>query len=586
MEDRRWNLDALYTGYDSMSYKEDVKKLEATVSELNALADSLSHENEAQTVKNILMGLNDFEVLGRRLGSYVFLRASVDMTDPVTKAEMTRNDKTMSNLSKASAKFEHYLASVSDLDALIKADSYIAEHEFILRETKERSRYLKSDEVEEVIAKLSLTGSGAWGDLQEHLTSTMEVEYRDKTITLSQVRNLAYSNDPAERKDAYEAELKAYDKIKDSIAFSLNSIKGCVNDLCELRGYESPLQMTLMRSRMKKETLDAMFGAIQKYLPKFRAYMRRKGEVLGHKNGLPWYDMFALLGSSGKEYSVEESRALLVEQFSTFSDDLTAMIERAYDENWIDFKPRKGKRGGAFCANLPFIDQSRILTNFDGSLSDCVTLAHELGHAYHGQQISEHSPLNTEYTMPVAETASTFNETVIMQAAMRASSSKDEKLMLIESTLSDLNQVLVDIYSRYLFETEVFERRSDAFLFPKDLEDIMLRAQKSAYGDGLDQNYLHPYMWICKGHYYSASLNFYNFPYAFGALFARGLYAQYQKEGASFVPKYRELLKATTVNTVEDVAKMADIDITKEAFWISSLEVVSGMIDEFMELTK
>ncbi|MEN6470425.1 MAG: M3 family oligoendopeptidase [Clostridiaceae bacterium] len=586
MEDRRWNLDALYTGYESDAYKKDVQRLSATVAELSAFADALSHENEAATLKKILESLNGYFELARKLESYVGLRASVDITDPVTKAEMTRNDKIMTGLAKASAKFDHYIASVADLEALISGDPYIAEHAFFLREIKENSRYKKSDEVEEVISRLGLTGSNAWGELQAHLTSTLEVSYRGETITLSQVRNLAYSNDPEVRKDAYEAELKAYDKIKDSSAFSLNSIKGCVNDLCELRGYESPLQMTLLQSRMQKETLDAMFGAIRKYLPRFRAYMRRKAEVLGHKNGLPWYDMFALLGISKQEYTVEESRALLVEQFSTFSRDLTAMIERAYDEAWIDFTPRKGKAGGAFCANLPFLDQSRILTNFDGSLSDCVTLAHELGHAYHGQQIAGHKPLNTDYTMPVAETASTFNETVIMQAAMRAASSKEERLMLVESALSDLNQVVVDIYSRYLFESEVFERRNSAFLFPKDLEDIMLRAQKQAYGDGLDPEYLHPCMWVCKGHYYGAGLNFYNFPYAFGALFARGLYARYLSEGEAFVPKYRELLKATTVSTVEEVAKMAGIDITKESFWEQSLEVVSGMIDEFFELTK
>lgn len=586
MEERKWSLDALYTGYDTQGYKDDRKRLEQLVAKLNAFADELSHEKELETLKAILTHQSELAVLARKLGAYISLRSSVDTTDPITKAEMNGFDKLMSNLSKTRAKFDHYVADIDDLEGLIEKDALLSEHAFMLREIKRKSKYLKSDEVEEVIAKLSLTGGNAWSDLQQHLTSTLEVEYRGEKITLSQVRNLAYSNDPAERKDAYEAELKAYDKIKDSIAFSLNSIKGLVNDLCELRGYESPLQMTLSDSRLKKETLDAMFGAIQKHLPKFRTYLRRKGEVLGHKNGLPWYDMFALLGSASGVYTIEESRALLVEQFSTFSSDLVEMIERAYDENWIDFTPRKGKVGGAFCANLPFLTQSRILTNFDGSLSDCVTLAHELGHAYHGQQISVHSPLNTHYTMPVAETASTFNETIIMQAAMKRSSTKEEKLMLIESTLSDLNQVVVDIYSRYLFETEVFDRRNKEFLFPSDLEDIMLRAQKHAYGDGLDPECLHPYMWICKGHYYSADLNFYNFPYAFGALFARGLYAAYQKEGESFVPKYRELLKATTVKTVEEVAKMADIDITKEAFWLDSLGVVSAMIDEFMELTK
>ena len=231
------------------------------------------------------------------------------------------------------------------------------------------------------------------------------------------------------------------------------------------------------------------------------------------------------------------------------------------------------------------LKQSRVLTNFDGSLSDVVTLAHELGHAYHGHRIENHSPLNTRYSMPVAETASTFNETVIMNAAIRDAASDEEKMMLIESTLQDVTQVICDIYSRYLFETEVVEKRKDGFLFSDDLEDIMLRAQKKAYGTGLDHSQLHPYMWICKSHYYDAGLNFYNFPYAFGCLFAKGLYAQYQKEGPAFVDKYNRLLEATTVSSVEDVAAMAGIDITKPDFWRDSLAIVETMIDEFIALS-
>ena len=182
--------------------------------------------------------------------------------------------------------------------------------------------------------------------------------------------------------------------------------------------------------------------------------------------------------------------------------------------------PKKGKLV-ELSVNIPFIKQSRILTNFTGSLSDVITLAHELGHAYHGLHIEEHLPLNTEYSMPVAETASTFNETIIMEAAIKEASG-NEKMALIESQLQDVTQIITDIYSRYLFETEVFEKSKTGFLFADELKEIMLNAQKEAYGEGLDSNYSHPYMWVCKGHYYSTDISFYNFPYAFSGLFARG----------------------------------------------------------------
>ena len=342
--------------------------------------------------------------------------------------------------------------------------------------------------------------------------------------------------------------------------------------------------MTLENARMKRETLDAMFTAMKEYMPKFHAYLRKKAEILGHKNGLPWYDLFAPLGESNRVFTTEEAKDYLVTHFRGFSDDLADLIETAFENDWIDFFPHPGKVGGAFCFNLPYIKQSRILTNYDNTLSDVVTLAHELGHAYHGFNIQNHLPLNTDYSMPVAETASNFNELIIMNAAIKESDGK-EKLALLESQLQDTTQIICDIYSRYLFESAVFEKRKDSFLFPDELEELMLDAQKEAYGDGLDPSCLHPYMWICKGHYYSEALSFYNFPYAFGGLFARGLYAKYQEEGSGFVPKYRDILKATTVKSVEDVASMADIDLTSPEFWRKSLQTVADSIDLFLNMS-
>ena len=281
---------------------------------------------------------------------------------------------------------------------------------------------------------------------------------------------------------------------------------------------------------------------------------------------------------------MEESKDYLIENFKTFSADLAEMTEEFFDKHYIDFYPRKGKVGGAFCANLPMIKQSRVLTNFTGSLSDVVTLAHELGHAYHGLHIENHRPLNQDYSMPVAETASTFNENIIMNTAIKEASD-EEKIALIESQLQDTTQIIVDIYSRYLFESAVFENREQSFMFSKDLEEMMLSAQKEAYGDGLDQAYLHPYMWACKPHYYSTGLSFYNFPYAFGGLFSKGLYAIYQEQPEGFVEKYQELLRATTVSSVEDTAKVLGVDVSTPEFWKKALAEVAESIEAFIALT-
>ena len=189
--------------------------------------------------------------------------------------------------------------------------------------------------------------------------------------------------------------------------------------------------------------------------------------------------------------------------------------------------------------------------------------------------------LNMDYPMPVAETASTFNETHLIKAVLKRAEG-EEKLNLLEGSLMEHTQVIVDIYSRYLFETAVFEQSQEKFLMAEDCKKLMEEAQKKAYGDGLDSNYLHPYMWTCKGHYYSSDLSFYNFPYAFGALFALGLYSQFEREGADFVPKYRAMLHATPVCMAEEAAAMEGIDLTTPDFWRQSLSQIAELVEEFV----
>jgi oligoendopeptidase F len=328
---------------------------------------------------------------------------------------------------------------------------------------------------------------------------------------------------------------------------------------------------------MEKATLDAMLEAMEEYSPKFWQYLKAKAKALGHENGLPWYDLFAPMGNATTSFTPEQAKEYLVRQFSTFDEQLTEMVCRAFDEEWIDFFPRDGKRGGAFCSGVRKIGESRILTNFDGTFSDVVTLAHELGHAFHNVCIQGHRPLNMGYSMPVAETASTFNECVVMNAAIKTAADKEEKIALIESQLQDATQIICDIFSRFRFESMVFANRERQFMNADTLCGYMLEAQKQSYGDGLDHSCLHPFMWVCKSHYYGPT--FYNFPYAFGGLFARGLYAQYEKEGAAFVPKYKKLLNTTPVATAENVAKVADIDLTDKEFWRGALQTIADQID-------
>lgn len=578
-----WNLNPIYTGFDDPRFEEDLQALRRTVRDLEELTQHLTGDSTALLKRGLTLQ-ERLQELAEKLLCYAELRQAACTTDAEAGSKIGKIMGVYSDSAAPVAAFEGWLAAIPDLNSLIASDPLFEEYRFILERKKLGSLHLLPGIGEKVMAKLKISGSNAWAELQQYLTSTVKVTYRGEEINLSAVRNLAYSAEAEVRKDAYEAELACYSAIEDSVAYALNSLKLETLNECELRGYESPLARTLEQSNMEKKTLDAMFAAIDQKLPMFRRYLKAKAHALGHENGLPWYDLFAPMGKSSTRFTTQDARDYLVELFSHFDDELSGMVARAFDEEWIDFYPRSGKAGGAFCSGVSCIGQSRILTNFDGTLGDVVTLAHELGHAFHNQCIADHRPLNHDYSMPVAETASTFNECVVMNHAIAQAADDAEKLNLIESQLQDVTQIIVDIYSRYRFEDAVLRRRKEEFMGAAELCRIMLQAQADSYGDGLDSALRHPYMWLCKSHYYGST--FYNFPYAFGGLFARGLYAKYAQEGASFVPIYKKLLHTTTVATAEDAAKVAGIDLTDKEFWLSALAEVEEKIDMFCALVE
>lgn len=579
-----WNLSIIYSGLDDPALQEDMSKLSQANESLKAAVEKASGLNDKDKAELILTELESYNKILLKIFDFLQLRQACNTEDGQNMALINKAMSIYNAGAEYTVAADRILGSIENVDALAEESDIIKEYSFLIKETKKRCSHLLSNEVEAMISAMNMTGGGAWGDLQSYLTSTVKVDYDGRQVTLSEIRNLAYSSDSKVRRAAYDAELKCYEKIADSVAFSLNNIKNQVTMLSAKKGYESPLAMTLENSRMSRQTLDSMMEAVEEYLPVFRKYLRKKGELLGCKNGLPWYELFAPLGKSDKKYSLEEARDYLTTCFNEFTPDMADMMKEAFDNEWIDFYPRNGKQGGAFCASLTGYKQSRILTNYDGSFGAIDTLAHELGHAFHNRTMEGQRILNSDYPMPVAETASTFNEVHLGHYALSKASNDEEKLALLENDLKEKAQCVVDIYSRYLFETAVFEQSQEKFLMTSDLNEIMLDCQKKAYGDGLDPEYMHPYMWVCKSHYYSSGISFYNFPYTFGNLFAQGLYNLYCEQGDAFVARYKEMLRLTPVHTIEEDGAMLGIDLTKKDFWEASLKSIAEEIEEFCRL--
>ncbi len=583
---KQWDLSILYNGFDTPEFAADMAEFDKQIGNIISFSQSLDTLAPCELLLKHIELETEISGLAEKLIIYSNLRYSANTSDVEAASMMGVLMGKLSATAAPSAAINKAIANIENIDEIIEQNEILKEHSYRILTIVKNSKHLLSDAEESLFSEMNISGASAWSDLQSSLTSSLKVDYKGEEITLSSVRNLAYDNDAEVRKAAFEAELAAYPKIETATAFALNSIKLQVIGEAARRGYESPLAKALDNSAMKQETLDALLTAMQEYMPAFRKYLRAKAKALGHEGGLPWYDLFAPMGKSDKKYTTEDARDYLLNIFGKFDSELHDMVKEAFDNSWIDFFPREGKVGGAFDCAVHCAGQSRVLTNFDGSFSDIVTLAHELGHSFHDRQVYKNSPLNREYSMPVAETASTFNETLVMNTAISECTDRDTKLALIESQLMDATQVIVDIYSRYLFEASVFANRTTEFLSAERCCELMLDAQRQAYGDGLDENTLHPYMWLCKGHYYSGGLSFYNYPYAFGALFARGIYAKYVEEGKPFVETYKKMLRATGTSTVEDAALVCGIDLTDVNFWRSGLESMSKQIDEFCQLVE
>lgn len=585
-----WSLDKLYDSFEGKAYQEDLKKLDHLIKVLNEMAEDMTkdHEAEKEKLERYMELSEQMALIFEKLGVYAELIVSVNSKDEQANKYADIIDQKQSQLAEAETKISKWISEIKELTQVIESSKKLKEFKFYLEEIVASSKYLLSEKEEMILAKMKNTGSTAWVNYKNLLISTHKVEIekegQKEELPLTVVLNMAYDKDKEVRKKAYDAELASYKKIEEGIAAALNGIKGEVITVAHLRGYESPLDMTLQDSRMERKTLEAMLEAMKESMPSFRKYLRRKAELLGYSNGLPFYELYAPVIEKDMKYTYEEGKAFVEKQFRSFDERLGDYAKRAMDHYWIDVLPKDGKVGGAFCCGVHSIGESRILLNYGNNFGDTITMAHELGHGYHGECLKEESILNTNYPMPLAETASTFCETIVKKAAIKEGS-KEEAFAILETEISDSTQVIVDIYSRYLFETAVFESRQESPLTVEQIKNMMLDAQKEAYGDGLDPNYLHPYMWTWKSHYYYADANFYNFPYAFGLLFAKGLYAQYLKDTEGFPEKYRKLLAVTGKMKIEDVTKTIGIDVSSPEFWRDSLEIVKQDIEEFMKLS-
>ena len=582
-----WDLTKLYNGFDDPAFLKDMDALRSGADAL--LEDVKGMEVTVPALEATIRAYAELDALAIKTMSFAQLTLAADANCEPAMAAYARLLPVMNRMEEITSAFSAHLGACDDLENLIAASELLTAHAFLLRKARRNAAHVIDPALEPTVLRMQMTGGSAWEQLRDQLDGNhmvdVTVDGEARSLPLSAVRGMANSPDREVRRAAYEAELAAYPKMEIPMAACLNGIKGEARTLCELRHFDSVLDMALDTANMDRATLDALLEAMEESLPMFRRYFRLKARMLGYGGGLKWYDLFAPVGRMKGGYTPEDARALLVKEFGAFSPRMAAMMDRAFEERWIDMYPREGKAGGAFCAGVHPLGMSYVLTNFEGSYGSVSTLAHELGHAWHNECMKDVPILMSDYPMPLAETASIFNETLLAQRMLEVADAP-ARVAMLEQQLSDAAQVIVDIMSRFLFEKEVVERRAETTLSPRELCRIMTEAQRKTYGDGLDPECMHPYMWACKSHYYSTGVHFYNFPYAFGQLFAVGVYALYEKKGADFLPDYEKLLRFAGSGDVREVAASVGIDVADVNFWRTSLKVFEDKLEELEKLAE
>jgi len=592
-----WDLSNVYPSLESKEFESAVGESKAQLDAYEKFLTELISKVNASTPAaelGVLLGeaIDRTNKLYNLMGttiSYIQSFVATDSRNTLAMRKLSEYEMVLVRARILGTKFQTWVGKLAPvLEAAIETNQTCHEHAFHLMKTARQARYLMSDAEETLAAELSLSGSNAWSKLQGTITSQVTVDFEldgeVKKLPMAALINLQQTHpDEAVRRRAYETELKAWDAVREPLAACMNGVKGFTNVLNKHRGRDDALHSAIDEANIDRLTLEAMLAAMEKSFPAFRRYFKTKARRLG-KEKLAWWDLFAPLGSSEKKYTWKEARAFILETFNKFMPDLATFAERAFDNHWIDAEIREGKDGGGFCMAIMRVKESRVLCNFQGSLSDVLVIAHELGHAFHSECAFKagKTELQMETPMTLAETASIMCETIVLEALLAQSANPQEELAILERGLVGDAQVIVDIFSRYLFEKEVFTRREKSELSVDDLCDAMERAQKATYGDGLDENYLHKYMWAWKSHYYATS--FYNFPYAFGLLFGTGLYAIYQQRGPAFLRDYTNLLASTGEASAADLAARFEIDIRSLKFWEDSLAEIVKKIDRYCEL--
>ncbi|WP_248928093.1 M3 family oligoendopeptidase [Paenibacillus hamazuiensis] len=588
-----WDLDRIFPGGSgSQAFAAFLERLDRDIEEFQSKLQQASPPQSADQTDVLLTLvelLQHISVGLREADSFAACLAAQNQQDKQAVLLGGRIKTIAAAFESSLTRFDRLLTQIGDdLWERLLSHPDLKTVGFPLGERRELAKEKMSPELESLAGDLAVDGYHGWGELYNTTVSKYRISFEEngKPVDLSagQAFNKLHSPDRALRSRLFAQWEAAWGEHADYCADALNRLGGFRLQLYKHRGWESIHKEPLAINRMTAETLQTMWDVIERNKGPFVQYLQRKAKLFGLEK-LSWHDVDAPVGEGGKIYSYDEGARLIVDQFHRFSPKLAEFAEMAFERRWIEAEDRPGKRPGGFCTSFPAARETRIFMTYAGTASNVSTLAHELGHGYHQHVMNDLPALAQEYAMNVAETASTFAEMVVSDAAVKNSENEAERITLLEDKIQRSVAFYMNIHARFIFETAFYAERKKGLVSVDKLNELMLQAQKTAYCDALGE--YHPHFWASKLHFYITEVPFYNFPYTFGYMFSAGIYAAALREGAAFEDKYVALLRDTGSMTVEDLAmKHLGADLRKPDFWQQAMDMTVADVTEFLQLTE
>ena len=610
-----WDTSAEYQSLEHPGFQADlqaaqqlsatIKTQAATLAPLIERATKLTDAETATAVETCKSIFASWEQANRtiaNLNTYVSCLLSVDAKHDAAKVLASRIAVLWAELDQAGKPWTLFLTLAPDsLVEMYLNGEKSSSHRFTVMQARRLRDQLLSLPEEDLISGLGVDGHSAWGVLYDNISGALTAKIKtpagEEALGLAAASARYENPDPSVRKAAYDAINAAWTSQEESCTAMLNAITGWRLELYRRRSKTTPvhyLDPALHDARIKRATLDAMMAAVSESQSVGQRAVRARASALGlsGKSG-PW-DLFApcanLVGLTRLKPSDKDTRLTFAEALNLISDafgsidpEMGEFVRMMQRNNWIEGRIGNTKRPGAYCTGFAKSRTPRVYMTYTGGMKDVMTLAHELGHAFHSWVMRDLPWFDTHYPMTLAETASIFGETVVNGALTSKATSAEDLLKVAWSDSSEAEAFLCNIPARFKFECELFERRSKANLTASELREMMTKAWRSCYGDSLAE--MNDMFWASKLHFYITDLSFYNFPYTFGYLFALGVYAQKQKLGKNFYPAYVSLLRDTGRMSAEDVAQRhLGADLTKPDFWRESIAIARTKVERLENL--